>query len=88
MRRTRIGPIAAICTMAAVLAACGGGDGDDGDTPPAVVTEVPPSAQGSVEGLVAYLRQLITDTNETAEPVVIGNVVLPQDDTAEPAPVR
>ena len=87
-----------LIAMAMALAACGGGDGDGivlgaggggpGDTPGSPTTQVPASAQGSVAGLIAYLQQLIAETSETSSPVLLGDAVLPTDDTAEPSAVR
>lgn len=77
------------------LAGCGSnGDGDDdggsgGSPPPAAGgSDVPSSAQQSVAGLVAYLRERIGATSDTSEPVFLGNAVLPTDETSEPLPVR
>ncbi|MEJ7932481.1 hypothetical protein WG922_21085 [Ramlibacter sp. AN1015] len=78
--------LAASCVL---VAACGGGGGDDGAIAPGdnVGTggDVPSSAVSSVSGLVAYVKQLIASSSESAEPVVLRNVTLPVDDTAEPA---
>jgi uncharacterized lipoprotein YbaY len=74
--------------LGASLAACGSSGGDDDSPPPqptAVTTEVPQSAQDSVPGLVAYVKQLVASSSETSEPVLIGTAVLPVDDTGEPS---
>lgn len=84
---------AAVLAGSLTLAACGGGGGGfgrGGDSPPGTpgpASEVPASAQQSVAGLIAYLKELIAASSDTSEPVVLGNAALPVDDTAEPAPV-
>jgi len=86
---------AAVVTAALALAGCGGGSGEviapsTASTPstPGGGSEVPASALSSVDGLVAYLKQLIAQTSDSSEPVVLGNAVLPVDDRAEPSPVQ
>jgi ABC-type glycerol-3-phosphate transport system substrate-binding protein len=70
---------------ALVLAACGSGSGDS--TPAATTTgattDVPSSATGSVAGLLAYTTQQVGSTNDTSEPLLVGDAVLPVDDTTE-----
>ena len=76
----------------AILAGCSGGSGGDDPSapnpPPTARTEIPDSALQNSAGLVAYVRQLVGSTSETSEPLVLGDVVLPVDDTAEPAAVN
>ncbi len=75
-------PAALALGAALALAGCGGGSGKKART-----TDVPQSAQQSVGGLVAYINQLIaTGTNDTSEPILVGDAVLPTDDTAEASP--
>jgi hypothetical protein len=86
-------PAFALGLIAALaLTACGDGSGRDNDLtvapPPTPASEVPQSAQQSVPGLIAYLKELIAATSETSEPVFLGNAVLPTDETSEPAPVH
>ncbi len=73
--------------VAASLAACGSSsnDGPPAPAPPTATTEVPQSAQDSVAGLVAYIKQLIDSSSDTSEPVLVGTAVLPVDNTSEPA---
>ncbi len=76
-------PAALALGAALALAGCGGGSGKKA----ARTTDVPQSAQQSVGGLVAYINQLIaTGTNDTSEPILVGDAVLPTDDTVEPSP--
>ena len=73
--------------MTAGLAACGGGGGGGtgGGTPgtPAASSDgIPASALASVDGLIAFMNQLIdTGTNDTSEPILLGDASLPADDT-------
>ena len=73
--------------MTAAVAACGGGGGSDvaapsSPTPPALQSGIPASALDSVDGLIAVLNQLIdTGTNDTSEPILLGESVLPVTDT-------
>lgn len=80
--------LAAAC---AALAGCGGGGGGGGSGPVNTTSSagdvIPDSALVSASSLVAYLQQLIAGTNETSEPVGLGNATLPVDDTAEPASI-
>ena len=69
---------------ALVLAACGSSDGDSTPVPPPVAsTDVPASATRDSAGLLAYLNQLIGASSDTGEPIVVGDAVLPLDDTTE-----
>lgn len=85
----RLVPAAALLALA--LAGCGGGDdggGGGGSTTTTTTfapgSEVPNSALQSVSGLLAFLNELISGrTNDTGEPVLLGNVVLPTSDTTE-----
>ena len=87
-----------VLVMTAAVAACGsggGGGGADvgavgggaGGTPgaaaPAPATsDIPASALASVDGLIAFMNQLIdTGTNDTSEPILLGDVSLPVNDT-------
>jgi hypothetical protein len=71
---------AALCVVAA-LTACGGSSGGDSTITTADSAGVPQSALQSVTGLVTYLEDLIARTSETAEPVTLGDVVLPTSET-------
>ena len=82
-------PVLGLLCAAAMLAACGGG-GDDSPpptpTPPATV-EVPGSASASVDGLIAYLKELVASAADMLEPVDVSAVTLPGSETTEPTPV-
>ena len=77
--------------MTAGVAACGGGGGGGGgdvgvgggggSAPVASSCGViPASALASVDGLVAFMNQLINNcTNDTSEPILLGDAILPAD---------
>ena len=94
MKKQTMHNAALLAAMAALLAACGGGGGGGEvfTAPPAnttTTTEVPSSAQSSMSGLIAYLNDLIGNrTNDTSEPVVLGDAVLPKDETSEPLAIN
>ena len=76
--------------MTAAVAGCGGGGGGDlgavGGGAPVVAApdpnSIPASALASVDGLIAFMNQLIDNgTNDTSEPIVLGDASLPVDDT-------
>ena len=70
---------------ASALAGCGGGDdGDSAQGPPSSNSDVPQAARQSQDGLVAYMKQLIaSSTNETSEPVRLGDASLPVSENSE-----
>ena len=73
--------------MTASVAACGGGGGGDGSdvaapSSPSLSSDIPASALASVDGLIAFMNNLIdTGTNDTSEPILLGESVLPVSDT-------
>ena len=81
--------------MTAAVAACGSGGGGNADVggvgggaggaPGAAApatSDIPASALASVDGLIAFMNQLIdTGTNDTSEPILLGDASLPVDDT-------
>ncbi len=83
--------VAALFT-AAGLAACGGGSDSPAPAPspgagapapaPAASNTVPASAGTSAAAFIAYIRGLKTD--ETSEPVGIGQFTAPVDNTSPP----
>jgi hypothetical protein len=53
--------------------------------PPPATSAVPALAQQSISGLIAYVNDVIASmTNDTGEPVVLGDAVLPTSETSEP----
>ena len=76
----RMHGIALLGAAALMLAACGGGGGDG---PAAPTTDVPSSAQDTPQGLLAFLNQQVGAGSDTAEPLLVGDAVLPVDDTTE-----
>lgn len=86
----------ALATCAA-LAACGGGD--DNTTTTAGTGASPASgsgsgagtpsgtAFGSVEGFLAYMRQVLGGGDDTAEPLALPATAAPISDTGEPAAI-
>ena len=81
-----------VLAMTAAVAACGsGGDGADfggggggggPPIPPVTSADIPASALSSVDGLIAFMNLLIdTRTNDTSEPILLGDATLPVDDT-------
>ncbi len=69
---------------AVLLAACGGGDGGS-DAVTADTNTVPASATASAQAFSQYAGGLAED--DQREPLVISDVVPPESDTTEPAPV-
>ena len=81
MRTTLLAALVA----AAIVGACGGGGGDA--AAPVATSQVPASASQSVDGFIAYLRDLVASMADLLEPVDTSAVVPPTDDTAEPQTV-
>ena len=73
----------AALAVAAVVAACGG---NDFKNPPAT-SSVPASASASVDGFIAYLKELVASAADMLEPVDTSAVTGPTDDTIEPQKV-
>lgn len=75
-----------VAAAAAMLAGCFGGGRDDDDAPSAQdpLVGVPESGKQSSAGFIAYLRQLVALTPETAEPFAIEGFDPPKADTTEP----
>jgi hypothetical protein len=91
MQHSLLRGCATAMAAALLLAACGGGGdggGSGGNNGGNSASEVPASAQASVSGLIAYMRELVASASDTARPVFLGNAVLPVDDKAEPTPLR
>jgi len=81
-------PVLGALCAAVMLIGCGGGGGDDSPppTPPATV-EVPGSASASVDGLIAYLKELVASAADMLEPVDVSAVTPPGSETTEPTAV-
>ena len=92
MFRFNVQTILIALVMTAAVSACSGGADGGGDvgggpngTPGQLIsatTDIPASALASVDGLIAFMNQLIDNgTNDTSEPIVLGDASLPVDDT-------
>lgn len=71
----------------ALLSACGGSSDDSvavNGNPNLAGSEVPSSASSSSAGAVAFARQLAATSNDTAEPIRVGDAMLATSDTDEP----
>lgn len=79
MKRSHLASLA----VAALLAACGGSDFQT----PAATAEVPSSASQSVDGFIAYLKELVASAADMLEPVDTSTVTGPVDETGEPQKV-
>lgn len=73
--------IALVGVAALLLAACGGGN--DAPVTPVVTTDVPASATQNPAGLVTYVDSQVGAPSDSAEPVLVGDAVLPVDDSTE-----
>lgn len=74
----------AMLGVAAFAAGCGSSGSDSDSSGRVPGSDLPGSALQSTSGLISYLNQLIAASDDTSEPVLVGDVVLPTDDTAEP----
>ena len=92
MFRFNVQTILIALVMTAAVTACSGGADDGGGVgggpngtpgqPISATTDIPASALASVDGLIAFMNQLIDNgTNDTSEPIVLGDASLPVDDT-------
>lgn len=70
--------------VAALVAACGG---NDFQANPPATSSVPASASASIDGFIAYLKELVASAADMLEPVDTGMVVAPKDETSEPQKV-
>lgn len=77
--------ILSMLAAAAVLAACGGSDFQNTDTP--ATSEVPASASASIDGFIAYLKRLVVASADMLEPVDTSAVTGPTDEVSEPQAV-
>lgn len=95
MRNPDVRTMALILGLSAMLGGCGGGDGGGGDggggggaiaatttTPDS--NGIPASALQSIDSFVDFLKGLLAQASEAAEPIALGNAALPTSETAEP----
>ncbi|HSV46006.1 MAG TPA: hypothetical protein VLJ58_09465 [Ramlibacter sp.] len=82
-RRNALGVAAGVL----LLAACGGGGGGSDPVDPLVSgTDVPNSATTSAAGALAFARSVAASSDNSAEPLVLGDAVLATSETDEPDP--
>ena len=67
----------------ALLAACSSSSDDAPAPTPVATTDIPSSATGSAAGLTAFVNGQIAATSDTSEPILVGDAVLPLDDSTE-----
>ena len=78
----------ALGAAALLVAGCGSSNNDGPaapvtPVPPVVTTDVPSSATANSAGLVTFVNSQIGLSSETGEPILVGDAVLPTDDTTE-----
>ncbi|MBC7470103.1 MAG: hypothetical protein H7322_12325 [Ramlibacter sp.] len=73
--------IVLLVSAAALLAACGSSGSDS--PAPVATTDVPASAQQDSAGLLSYVNGQIGASSDTSEPILVGDAVLPLDDSTE-----
>jgi hypothetical protein len=78
--------VGALAGTALLLASCGGGGGDSPvpSDPPIAGTDVPLSATTSSAGALAFVKSVAATSDNTANPIVVGDAVLATSDTDEP----
>jgi ABC-type glycerol-3-phosphate transport system substrate-binding protein len=70
---------------AAMLAACGGGGGSSAPVDPVVSgTDIPVSATTSAAGAFTFVNSVASASDNTAEPLVVGDATLATSETDEP----
>jgi hypothetical protein len=69
-----------------LLAACGGGGGGGNNDPLVSGTDVPTSATTSSAGAFAFGQSVAATSDNSAEPLVLGDAVLATSETDEPDP--
>jgi hypothetical protein len=86
MKTIKLGLLAAVCTSALLLAACGGNGSYEEPMAAEDPGAVPASAASSVASWFAFAKALMN--SESAEALTLGKVsVLPVSDTDEPLPL-
>lgn len=72
----------------AVLSACGGGGGSGGSSDQYVEgTDIPTSTTTSSAGAFSFVNGVAGGTDNTAEPLRVGNATLATSDTDEPSAI-
>jgi len=79
----------ALCSAVLVLSGCGGGNEDSGNAGDnggsgGGTTSLPTSATASVDSFIAYMKVLVGSTDDTGNPVSLGDAAIPGSDTASP----
>lgn len=80
----RTSKLMAVAFASLIAAACGGGGGSAPPPPPVADNVVPPDAQGSVNGLLGWMKSRAVNGGETAEPFDLAGVALPVSEDGEP----
>lgn len=84
MLNIKLSGAAVALAAAAALSACGGDGNGGGSGSTGASGGIPASALASVDGLMAFMNDLIANrTDETSEPIDLGDAALPTDDTTE-----
>ena len=75
-----------LAASALLLAACGGGGGETAVVADPLIagTDVPQSATTSSAGAVAFVKSVAATSDDSASPIVVGDVTLATSDTDEP----
>jgi hypothetical protein len=81
----RTSKLMAVAITSLLVAACGGGGGSAPPAPPPVADNVvPPDAQGSVNGLLGWMKSRAVVGEESAEALDVADVTLPVSEDGEP----
>ena len=88
--KRNLASLLALCGAALVLAGCGGGNdysGNSGDGNASggnTSVSIPSSATVSDDSFIAYMKVLVGSTDDTGNPVSLGDATAPGSDTASP----
>ena len=66
-----------------LLAACSSSHDDAPAPAPVATTDIPASATNDSAGLTAFVNGQVGANSDTAEPILVGDAVLPLDNTTE-----
>ncbi|MFC5496837.1 hypothetical protein ACFPOE_04760 [Caenimonas terrae] len=75
--------IALLGAAALVLTACGGGGDAPAPAAPVASTDIPGTATADPAGLLVFVNAQVNAPSDTAEPLLVGDAVLPADDSTE-----